>query len=197
MLRIAENTHIQLPLLSQHIRIEGQPGGPMLSQAQLHKILNTSEHEKRMSPGPLSIITTTSLNEAGQPSPASISQGSHILYRTAGAAGDAMLSAINYNDSEILEGGFDVGGNLSNLDDGILAGIGNPGRLNENPSSDTFPLFDTEGDSLNMDALSPHNLLMDPSGNLQSVGGVSDSGDSSVAGRFAYITSQGTLILIL
>lgn len=184
MLKIAENTNIPLPLLSQHIRFEGQPGGPMLSQAQLHKILNTSEPDKRLSPGPLSIITTTSLSEPGQPSPASISQGSHILYRATGAAGDAMLSAINYNENEILnDGGFDVGSNLGNLDDGILSGIGNTGRLNENPASDTFGLFDSEGDSLNMDALSPH-LLIDASGNLHSVGAVSDSGDSNMAGMF-------------
>ena len=181
MLKIAETS--SMPLLSQHIRIEGQPGGPMLSQAQLHKILNSSDQDKRMSPGPLSIITTTSLNEPGQPSPASMSQGSHILYRTTGAAGDAMLSAINYNDSEMIEAGFDDNSNLGNLDDGILAGLGNPARLNENPSTDAFQLFDGEGDSYNMDALSPHNLLMDPTGNLHAVGGVSDSGDSNMAGK--------------
>ena len=181
MLKIAENTAV--PLLSQHIRIEGQPGGPMLSQAQIQKLLGSADPEKRMSPGPLSIIPTTGFSDPGQQSPASLSQNSQILhYRASGSSGDAMLSAINYNENEILQdGGFDVTGNLGNLDDGLLSGMGNAGRLSENPGSNTFDLFDGESDTLNMDALSP-GLIMTDSGSLSTVNTVTDSNDS--AGRY-------------
>jgi len=166
--------------MPQHIHLGVQPGGPMLSQAQLHKLLNS---DKGLSPGPLSIITTTSINDQGQTSPASMSQGSQILqYRSAGASGDAMLSAINYNENEILqESAFDVGSNLGNLDDGLLSGIGNATRLSENPASD-YGLFDGDGDSLNMETLSPPGLLISDSGGLPSVS-VSESGDSSISGN--------------
>lgn len=55
--------------------MEGQPGGPMLSQTQLHKLLTAADHDK----GPLSIIPTSSMNEQGQQSPASLSSASQIL----------------------------------------------------------------------------------------------------------------------
>lgn len=70
-------------------------------------------------------------------------QGS-LLYQTSG--GDAMLSAINYNENEILqEGGFDVGmpSHLENLDDGLL------GRMsvgtNSVTSNSAYDLFDGDG----------------------------------------------------
>lgn len=158
----------------------------MLSQAQIHKLLNSADSDKGLSPGPLSIITT-SVNDQGQTSPASMSQGSQILpYRTTGASGDAMLSAINYNESEMLQdNAFDVGSNLGNLDDGLLSSIGNPSRLSENPASDTYNLFDGDGDSLNMETLSPHGLLIPDTGGLSSVT-VSESGDSSISGKLFY-----------
>lgn len=156
----------------------------MLSQAQLHKLLSSADSDKGLSPGPLSIITTTSVSDQGQTSPASMSQGSQILhYRSVAASGDAMLSAINYSENEILqESAFDVGSNLGNLDDGLLAGIGNPSRLSENPASDTYGLFDGDGDSLNMETLSPPGLLISDTGGLPSVS-VSESGDSSISGN--------------
>lgn len=97
-----------------------------------------------------------------------------------------MLSAINYNENEILqESAFDMGSNLGNLDDGLLAGIGNPSRLSENPASDTYGLFDAEADSLNMETLSPPGLLMSDASGLPSVS-VSESGDSSVSGTCSF-----------
>lgn len=184
VLKINDNANISLPLLSQHIHVGAQPGGPMLSQAQIQKLLS-ADPDKGLSPGPLSIITTTSVNEQGQTSPASMSQGSQILqYRSAGTSGDAMLSAINYNENEILqESAFDVGSNLGPLDDGLLSSIGNPSRLGENPASDTYGLFDGDGDSLNMEPLSPPGLLMSETGGLSSVA-VSESGESSISGVY-------------
>lgn len=89
----------------------------------------------------------------GTPSQTNTSQILH--YRPSAKSGDAMLSAINYNDSEMLpEGAFDSC--LPNLDDGILSNIGTPGtiRLSENLPD----LFDGEGnvnDSYSMEGLSP------------------------------------------
>ena len=75
-----------------------------------------------------------------------------LQYRTSAGSGDAMLSAINYNENEILQdGAFDVSvaGTLPNLDDGLLSNMG------------THDLFDGEGnvnDSYEMEGLSPHSF---------------------------------------
>ena len=179
VLRLSENAPVTLPILNQPIRIEGQPGGPMLSQPQIQKLLGSSEPDKGLSPGPLSIITTTGFSEPGQPSPASLAQNAQILqYRQSVTSGDAMLSAINYSDNEMLHENFD---NLGNLDDGLLGGMGNPSRLSENPTGETFNLFDGDGDSLTMEALSP-GLIISDSGGLAGVNTVTDSNDSNPGG---------------
>ncbi|KAH3844346.1 hypothetical protein DPMN_086604, partial [Dreissena polymorpha] len=176
VLKLHENAHI--PLLSQHVRIEGQPGGPMLGQTQLQKLLGVSDHlDKGLSPGPLSIITTTSISDTGQQSPASLSHHGSQMYKSGGTSGDAMLSAINYSENEILhDSTFDMSSNLGNLDDGILSGIGHSSRLGDNPS-EQFGLFDEDGDSLNMETLSPNNLILDTG----SLAGVHESGDSNIS----------------
>ncbi|KAK3093940.1 hypothetical protein FSP39_022050 [Pinctada imbricata] len=75
-----------------------------------------------------------------------------LPYRPSASSGDAMLSAINYNENEILQdGAFDVSvaGTLPNLDDGLLSNMG------------THDLFDGEGnvnDSYEMEGLSPHSF---------------------------------------
>lgn len=78
------------------------------------------------------------------------SQFSQILsFRPSAVPGDAMLSAINYNENDILPESLDVnlGEPLPNLDDGILSNMGAPGDL-----------FDGEGnvnDPYSMDDYSP------------------------------------------
>ena len=153
----------------------------MLSQAQIQKIFggpDPKEAEKRASP--LSIITTT-FSDPGQVSPAAPSQSSQILnYGSSNVAGDAMLSAINYNDNEILhDGAFDVPGHLGSLDDGLLGGMSNP-RLTENASGHTFDLFDGEGDSLHMEAFSP---IMSDSGGLGGGSAMGEANESSSSGN--------------
>ena len=181
VLKLSESSPLGLPLLYPHIKVEGQPGGPMLSQAQIQKIFGSSdlkgESEKRVSP--LSIIPTT-FSDPGQQSPAAPSQSSQILhYGGTNVTGDAMLSAINYNDNEMLhDGGFDVTGNLGNLDDGLLGGMSNP-RLTENASGHSFDLFDGEGDTLNMEAFSP---IMSDSGGLSAANALTEANESSSSG---------------
>ena len=91
-----------------------------------------------------------------------------------------MLSAINYNDNEILhDGAFDVPGNLGGLDDGLLGGMSNQ-RLTENASGHSFDLFDGEGDSLNMEAFSP---IMSDSGGLSGGNAIGEANESSSSGN--------------
>lgn len=126
--------------------------------------------------GGLTVVSIPFQDGGEQTSPVTPTQNSSqiLSYRPSATTGDAMLSAINYNENEILQdGAFDVSvaGTLSNLDDGILSNIGS--RLSENPGS-SFDLFDGEGnvnDSYSMDDLSPQPFH-DPSsfdGNLGSV----------------------------
>ncbi|XP_033734969.1 uncharacterized protein LOC117323697 isoform X2 [Pecten maximus] len=98
----------------------------------------------------------------GTPSQTSTSQILH--YRPSAKSGDAMLSAINYNDSDMLpEGAFDSC--LPNLDDGILSNMGTPGNIR---MSENLPdLFDGEGnvnDSYSMEGLSPQPFTDTASG---------------------------------
>lgn len=180
--KLSETSSHGIPLLYQNVKIEAQPGGPMLSQAQIQKMFGSSdlkaEAEKRVSP--LSIIPTT-FSDHGQVSPAAPSQSSQILhYGSSNVAGDAMLSAINYSDNEILpDGAFDVAGNLGSLDDGLLGGMSNQ-RLTENTSGHSFDLFDSEGDSLNMETFSP---IMSDSGGLSTANAVTEANESSSSGK--------------
>ena len=152
----------------------------MLSQAQIQKIFggpDPKEVEKRASP--LSIITTT-LSDPGQVSPAAPSSSQILNYGSSNVAGDAMLSAINYNDNEILQdGAFDVPGHLGIVDDGLLGGMSNQ-RLTENASGHTYDLFDGEGDSLHMEAFSP---IMSDSGGLGAGGAMGEANESSSSGN--------------
>lgn len=105
----------------------------------------------------LAVISIPSFQDGGReqsspdtPLPGSSSQILHYRQKS----GDAMLSAINYNEpNDILnEGPFDP---LSNLDDGILSMGSGPMRLADNPYPE---LFDGEGnvnDSYSMGGLSP------------------------------------------
>ncbi|XP_069118221.1 transcriptional-regulating factor 1-like isoform X2 [Argopecten irradians] len=98
----------------------------------------------------------------GTPSQTSTSQILH--YRPSAKSGDAMLSAINYNDSDMLpDGAFDSC--LPNLDDGILSNMGTPGNIR---MSENLPdLFDGEGnvnDSYSMEGLSPQPFTDSASG---------------------------------
>ena len=146
------------------------------AQTSLDVPMNLTD-EKGMSP--LSIGVSSTYQDGGQPSPASSGQSltNHALrYQTSGAAGDAMLSAINtpYNENEMLhEGGFDVSRDLGNLEDGILGSVGNSTnlRLSENAPTSTFDLFDGEGnvnDAYQMEGhsdlqLSPQTFVDSPS----------------------------------
>lgn len=143
--------------------------------------------EKGMSP--LS-MATVSFQDGGQPSPTSNSQtGTRALrFQASGNPGDAMLSAINYNDSDMLQdGGFDVSmpASLPNLEDGLLSNMTASGnvRLSENPGATTFDLFDGNvAEPYNMESLSPQPFHdANPSFNMadnSSLGTVGD-GDSS------------------
>ena len=88
-----------------------------------------------------------SFTDGGQPSPASSTQSIStrgLRFQPTGA-GDAMLSAINYNENEMLqEGGFDV---TMAMDDTLLSTVGNSGniRISDNTSGPTFDLFDGDG----------------------------------------------------
>ncbi|XP_021343054.1 uncharacterized protein LOC110443261 isoform X2 [Mizuhopecten yessoensis] len=112
----------------------------------------------------------------GTPSQTSTSQILH--YRPSAKSGDAMLSAINYNDSEMLpEGAFD---SLPNLDDGLLSNMGTPGNIR---MSENLPdLFDGEGnvnDSYSMEGLSPQPFTDSASGFVgdNNLGAVIDTDD--------------------
>lgn len=118
--------------------------------------------DKRIRISPLPMIPST-YHDGDHTSPVSTTTSSQVLrFQPSGNSGDAMLSAINYNENEILQDGpFEVGvGSLPALDDGILENMSTTGniRLTENPGSSTFDLFDGEGnvnDSYNMESLSP------------------------------------------
>ncbi|KAK3597414.1 hypothetical protein CHS0354_040149 [Potamilus streckersoni] len=172
---------------------------PFLSPANLQKLLGHSDGgvgvktDSRQDIGicvtidpdkgtsPLTIVPVQ-FQDGGQTSPASSIANSQILhYQPSSGAGDAMLSAINYNDNEMLhDGGFDVAVNssLPNLDDGLLGSMSNP-RLTENSSAPPFDLFDGEGnvnDSYQMDSLSPQTfeeggsaLLIDNTGDAENI----------------------------
>ena len=118
--------------------------------------LNIASHlteEKGMSPLDISVVSYPD-SSGGQQSPALSSQtgASSLPFPSTDITSDAMLSAINYNDSEMLhDGTFDMNstnsaGNLPQLDDGLLSNMGNPAqniRLAEGQGAHTFDLFDS------------------------------------------------------
>ncbi|XP_064623846.1 uncharacterized protein LOC135485588 isoform X2 [Lineus longissimus] len=139
--------------------------------------------EKGMSP--LSIVPM-SYQDGGQPSPASSTQSlpnnQALRYQASGR--DAMLSAINYNEAEMLhEGGFDVTGNLGNLDDGLLSGMTS---TQNPPNSNPFDLFDGDGnvnDAYNMEATQDLQLPSDSFPEHSSGFNMSDNSNLSAAGE--------------
>ncbi|GIX66669.1 mitotic deacetylase-associated SANT domain protein [Caerostris darwini] len=83
---------------------------------------------------PLSVIAVSAYQDTGHPSPSvpsSILSRTHVLRFH--PSGDTMLSALNYNDSDMLqEGGFDVSSNhtFSTLD-GLLGTSGTSGMVSD------------------------------------------------------------------
>jgi hypothetical protein len=142
----------------------------------------TVADEKGMSP--LSIVAM-SYQDGGQPSPASSTQSlpnnQALRYQASGR--DAMLSAINYNETEMLhEGGFDVTGNLGNIDDGLLSGM----TSTQNPPNSTFDLFDGDGnvnDAYNMEATQDLQLPSDSFPEHSSGFSIGDNSNLSAAGE--------------
>lgn len=68
---------------------------------------------------------------------------SHLSYKPPGS-GDAMLSAINYNENDILPEALDVNlaGPLPNLNDDILSNMGAPGDLFDGEGNVSDPYMD-------------------------------------------------------
>ncbi|KAL5008597.1 hypothetical protein ScPMuIL_014178 [Solemya velum] len=137
-------------------------GGECVARTDSQEMNANSVEDKRIRISPLPMIPVT-FQDGEHSSPVSSTSNSQVLrFQPSGNSGDAMLSAINYNENEILQDGpFEVGvGSLPALDDGILENMNTTGniRLTENPGSSTFDLFDGEGnvnDSYNMESLSP------------------------------------------
>lgn len=110
-----------------------------------------------------------------------------LLYQNSGNAGDAMLSAINYNDNDILpESAFDMNtasgaGNLPQLDDSFLSNIGNTSqniRLQEGQGSNTFDLFDSNvNDTLSLlpQPFGDTGLSVGENSNLSTTSGTTES----------------------
>ncbi|XP_046375534.2 transcriptional-regulating factor 1-like isoform X3 [Haliotis rufescens] len=144
--------------------------------------------DKGMSP--LNILVV-SYPDTGQQSPSVTQAGAQGLrFQSAGGAGDAMLSAINYNDSDMLpDSAFDMNAansapNLPHLDDGILGSMGNPAqniRLTEGHPTHSFDLFDSNvHDTL---SLSPQPFS-DPSFSVTDTSNLSaTTGDSEGSGE--------------
>lgn len=78
---------------------------------------------------PLSVIAVSAYQDVGHPSPnlqSSLLHRTHVLRYNPGS--DTMLSALNYNESDMLqEGGFDVSSTHSFTLDGLLGTGGAPG----------------------------------------------------------------------
>ena len=100
--------------------------------------LNISETKDKMISGfdsrndglsPLSVIAVSAYQDVGHPSPnlqSSLLHRTHVLRYNPGS--DTMLSALNYNESDMLqEGGFDVSSTHSFTLDGLLGTGGAPG----------------------------------------------------------------------
>ena len=131
---------------------------PALMKCELRK---SNLADKGLSP--LTIISSAYVDtDQSSPAPA-------LQYRSAGNAGDTMLSAINYsNDNEMLvdSGGFDINNSapsgLSQLDEGFFSGLGNPATSVHGQINTAFDFFDTSV----TDPLSPFaddGLSLDPS----------------------------------
>lgn len=112
-------------------------------------------------------LSMIQLPVVSQPSPASSSQSGiqGLPFQTVGNSGDAMLSAINCGENDMLhDSAFDVGvsGPLGTLEEGLLGNMGAAPniRMLENTSS-SFDLFDGDGNinnSYKMDPLSPQTF---------------------------------------
>lgn len=166
------------------------------SDDKQEKSINNIEVQVDSRLSPMSVVAVSSLQDAGHPSPSltsltdSILSRPHQMLRYQGG-GDAMLSAINYNEHDMLqEGGYEVPttSSLTGFDGllvpGMTVGVGGSIRLPDSTTNTTFSLLDGEvGHEAFMET--SHNLHLSPqtfnpavesSVHNENLGGISVSG---------------------
>ena len=160
----SNNTQFSKPFNGAHFLQAKDPNKQAISE------LAASLAEEKHS-DPLMISTPVTYQDGGQPSPASSTQSittQVMRFQSSEGVSDAMLSAINYSDSDILpDNSFEVQSNLS-VDDTLL----NMRNTMNTPSGSAFgDLFDGDSNMGDYNMEGQQDLSLSP----QSFSGLTDS----------------------